>query len=153
VKLLLVALGGAAGSIFRYFLSYRVFNNPAFPMGTFIVNASGSFLIGFLWGLSEGNLLSANTRVFLFVGLLGGFTTFSSFSIETMNLIRSGETLNAVFNILLNNVAGIALAFTGFFAAKLLVSPASFQWPHAPREAQRFSASKIPAFASVSPNS
>ena len=125
MKILLIAIGGAVGSVGRYLAStftYKLFNNPVFPWGTLMVNATGSLLIGFLWGLSEENLLSSNARTFLFVGILGGFTTFSSFSLETMNLIRSGEVAYSIFNILLNNITGIALAFAGFFAARMLLS-------------------------------
>jgi CrcB protein len=98
MKIFWIAAGGAIGSVLRYGIStstHRLFNNINFPWGTLMVNATGSLLIGFLWGLSEANLISAPMRIFLFIGLLGGYTTFSSFSLETMNLIRSGEIASA----------------------------------------------------------
>ncbi|MBX2962010.1 MAG: fluoride efflux transporter CrcB [Cyclobacteriaceae bacterium] len=120
IKLLLVALGGALGSVARYstagFVQQR--NIGVFPVGTLTVNLVGSFLIGILWGIAENSTLSPTIRTFLFVGILGGFTTFSTFSLETLNLLRDGEFKVALVNILLSNVLGIVLAFTGLFIAK-----------------------------------
>jgi len=122
VKLILIAAGGAAGTIGRYALSglaHRL-TQTVFPIGTLVVNLLGSFLIGLLWGISEGSTLSPPIRSFLFIGILGGFTTFSSYSLETLNLLRDGEMKLALVNIMLNNVLGIALAFSGFAIVKQL---------------------------------
>ena len=124
MKLLLIALGGAIGSTGRYLASAfvnRFTHAHAIPWGTFTVNASGSFIIGLLWAIGEADLISNPLRYFLFIGVLGGYTTFSSFSIETMNLFRSGETGMALGYVLLSNVACIALAFAGFACAKFFL--------------------------------
>jgi fluoride exporter len=99
-----VALGGAIGSTGRYALSRAVATvaGGSFPWGTLLVNASGSLLIGFLAGLAlpDGRpSLSADARAFLLIGVLGGFTTFSSFSLETLNLARDGDWLGAAANV------------------------------------------------------
>jgi len=125
MKLLLVAAGGAIGSVSRFLASsfiLRLAPSFSFPLGTFTVNAFGSFLIGLLWAFSDADLVSAPLRFFLFAGLLGGFTTFSSFSIETMNLFRSGQTGIALGYILTSNIVCITLSFAGFFTAKSLMA-------------------------------
>ena len=92
IKLLLIGTGGFIGSILRYLVSGSVqaaSQSIAFPYGTLAVNVIGCFLIGFLSELAETrSLFSPDTRAFLIVGILGGFTTFSAFGNETMNLIR-----------------------------------------------------------------
>ena len=119
-----VALGGALGSVFRYAVSGLDFkiSNGIFPSSTLLVNLSGSLLIGLLWGLFERFEFSPLLRVFLFVGILGGFTTFSSFSLENFNLIRDGEIKTAVIYILITNLGGLALAFFGYFIARFLTN-------------------------------
>jgi CrcB protein len=102
---LVVALGGALGTISRYFVSGVVANafGETFPWGTLIINVTGSFIIGFFFTLSapDGRLfVSGSTRQFVMTGFCGGFTTFSSFSLQTMNLIRDGEWLAAGGNVL-----------------------------------------------------
>jgi CrcB protein len=102
---LVVALGGALGTISRYFVSGVVANafGETFPWGTLIINVTGSFIIGFFFTLSapDGRLfVSGSTRQFVMTGFCGGFTTFSSFSLQTMNLIRDGEWFAAGGNVL-----------------------------------------------------
>ncbi len=91
-------------------------------MGTLAVNLIGSAVIGFLagWFLSAPAPVSQNLRLFLIVGILGGFTTFSSFSLENLNLIREGHIRTALVYILTSNVLGIGLAFGGFLLARAL---------------------------------
>jgi len=123
LKVLIIAIGGALGTLGRYSLSgfaHRLINPTVFPIGTLAVNLIGSFIIGLLWGLSETSMVSSNMRSFLFIGVLGGFTTFSSFSLETLNMLRDGEMKLAFVNLLLNNVLGIGLAFLGFALTKQL---------------------------------
>ena len=117
---LLVALGGAVGSIARYKLSGWVLHHTLdwrFPAGTFAVNVIGCLLAGLLAGLAEKHdLLSPEARLLLFTGVLGGFTTFSAFGLETMHLLRRGEVLVAGSNIVLSVVAGLLALWLGLSA-------------------------------------
>jgi CrcB protein len=102
---LAVALGGALGTVGRYFVSGVVANafGETFPWGTLIINITGSFVIRFFATLSapDGRLMvSGTTRQFVMVGLCGGYTTFSSFSLQTLNLMRGGEWAPAAGNML-----------------------------------------------------
>jgi CrcB protein len=120
-KYVLLAIGGAAGTILRFLVStstYHFFQSAIFPWGTLVVNLAGSFIIGLLAGFNEAGVISTNLRIFLFIGMLGGFTTFSAFSLETMNLIRSGEIRYAFINVVAGNFLGILLAFGGFFISR-----------------------------------
>ena len=99
-----VALGGALGTVARYFLSGIVANafGETFPWGTLIINVTGSFVIGFFATLTgpDGRVMAtATTRQFVMTGICGGYTTFSSFSLQTLNLMNDGEWLYAGGNI------------------------------------------------------
>lgn len=121
-KLLFIALGGAAGALLRYSVSgaaYKFFDG-VLPWGTLLVNLIGCFAIGFLWQIFEYLASSPNTRAFVFVGILGAFTTFSTYGLETFNLFREGEVKFALLNILASNVLGIALVIAGFIASRFL---------------------------------
>ncbi len=123
-KLILLATGGAIGTVLRYSLSgltYRMFNG-IFPWGTLFVNLMGSFAIGLLWGFFEVENLSSNLRSFLFIGILGGFTTFSTFALESFNLFRDGEIKLALSNLMLSNFFGVVLVFAGFLLSKYLIN-------------------------------
>ena len=123
MKFFYIALGGAIGSVARYAASLsitRIFSQSIFPWGTFSVNATGALLIGFLWAYSESGLISSQLGFFLFTGILGGFTTFSSFSLETMNLFRTGHSWEAIGYVLMSNVLCIILAFAGFNGGRML---------------------------------
>ena len=122
MNILLILIGGAIGSLTRYGASSFAHQKliGSFPIGTLTVNLVGSLLIGFLWGLAENITVSQNMKTFLFVGILGGFTTFSSFSLETLTLFREGFIKMALFNILANNILGILFAFVGVLAGKNL---------------------------------
>ena len=122
---LAVALGGALGSIARYGLSGLVANwfGETFPWGTLLINVTGSFVIGFFATLSEpdGRLfVSSPTRTFVMVGLCGGFTTFSSFSLQTLNLIRGDEWAKAGGNVLGSVALCLLAVFLGHVAAASL---------------------------------
>lgn len=111
---LAVALGGALGTVGRYFLSGVVANafGETFPWGTLIINVTGSFVIGFFGTLTapDGRLVVGTTaRQFVMVGICGGFTTFSSFSLQTLNLMRDGEWVPATGNVL----GSVALCLIG----------------------------------------
>lgn len=124
MKLVLIGLGGAIGAVSRYIVSgldYK-YSYGIFPVSTLVVNLSGSFIIGFLWGLFEVVNVSSNIRMFIFIGILGGFTTFSSFALENFNLLRDGEGNIVLMNILLSNLFGILLVYVGYTLAKLVIN-------------------------------
>jgi fluoride exporter len=120
-----VALGGALGSVARYACSTGAARwlGAGFPYGTLFVNLAGSFAIGVLAALvaPDGRpLLGTDARAFLLVGVLGGFTTFSSFSLETLELARGGALGAAVANVALSLVLCLFGAWLGFAVAGLL---------------------------------
>lgn len=118
--LLLVALGGALGSIARYLLSGWVLHRmlvQQFPAGTFVVNVLGCFAVGVLGGLVvKHDFFSASTRLFLFTGIAGGFTTFSAFGLETFYLLRKGELAVAASYVALSVLVGLLVLWLGFVA-------------------------------------
>ncbi|HET7731958.1 MAG TPA: fluoride efflux transporter CrcB [Usitatibacter sp.] len=118
--ILIVALGGAVGSVARYKLSGLVLHHTVdwrFPLGTFTVNVAGCLIAGILAGLAERHdLLTADARLLLFTGLLGGFTTFSAFGVETMYLLKRGEPMVAGLNVVLSVVAGLFALWLGWEA-------------------------------------
>lgn len=115
--ILVVALGGAIGSVARYKLSGYILQHTTdwrFPAGTFAVNVVGCLVAGILAGLAEKHdFLSADARLLLFTGILGGFTTFSAFGLETMFLLKRGEVMVAGANVVLSVVAGLAALWLG----------------------------------------
>jgi len=122
-KLFYIAAGGALGAVLRYSVSgwsHRLLPG-IFPWGTLVVNLAGSLVIGMLWALFEVTVVSQNARLFLFMGLLGSFTTFSTFSLEGFHMIRDGEFGYLLWNILLNVVLGIGFVFAGYMAVRQTV--------------------------------
>src|SRR5688500_961818 len=119
-NVLLVALGGAVGSVARYQLSGLLLHHTAdwrFPAGTFAVNVIGCLAAGVLAGLAEKHdMFSPDTRVLLFTGLLGGFTTFSAFGLGTMHLLKRGDLAVAAANVVLSVLAGLAALWLGMGA-------------------------------------
>ena len=117
MNILLVALGGAFGSVSRYLLGTWVQSASKsidFPYGTLAVNLIGCFVIGFLSQLAETRgVFTSESRALVFVGVLGGFTTFSSFGNDTINLLRDGETFNALANVGANVILGLLLVWLG----------------------------------------
>ena len=124
LPILLVGAGGFLGSILRYVLSgwaHRILDNPWFPYGTLVVNVTGSLAIGFLAGLADSrSLFSSEARLFVFIGLLGGFTTFSSLTIETFSLTRSAQLLAAAMNVTLQIFLGLLAVWLGNLLARLM---------------------------------
>lgn len=124
INIILIFLGSGLGAIGRYGVSNYTHSllGRNFPYGTLVVNASGSFLMGilFIFILERCDGLAPQLRAFLFIGFLGGYTTFSSFSIETLNLLESGAWLAASLNILLNLILCILLAWLGVLGARSL---------------------------------
>ena len=123
MKILLVLLGGALGTGCRYWLStfvYSVVEKPTFPYANFIINVSGSFIIGILAELFEARvLISPTLRTALLTGVLGGYTTFSSFSLETFSLLRGGEIWLALVNALGSVLFGLVAVWMGMRLAQL----------------------------------
>lgn len=118
-----IGVGGALGSVLRFILQNWLQSGTSgvFPTGTLAVNLLGSSLVGFISGLFETLPVSMNLRLFLMVGLLGGFTTFSAYSLGNLTLIREGQGRMALLYIVASNAFGILLAFGGYFAARLLL--------------------------------
>lgn len=122
-KFIFLAIGGMAGTIARYALEGNVFRvlGTGFPYGTLAVNILGCFILGFLASVSENKfLLGPNLRLLLMIGFCGAFTTFSTFILETSNLIRDGETLRAFMNVLLSVVIGFIIFRIGVLFGDLL---------------------------------
>lgn len=119
-NLVYIAAGGVLGAILRYAVTGAVFKliPGAFPWGTLLVNISGCFAIGAVWHLFEGFYITPHMRLFLMVGLLGAYTTFSSFGLETINLLREGEVGYALFYVLASNALGIAAVYAGILVAR-----------------------------------
>jgi CrcB protein len=120
---LAVAVGGAIGSMLRYGIGQLTTNvlGTTPVLATFTVNVSGSFLLGIFYTLYNDRLVtSIELRVLIGVGLIGGYTTFSTFSFETIRLIESGESIKAITNILTNLLFGIGAAYLGILMGKIL---------------------------------
>lgn len=117
---LAVALGGAIGAVLRYavYLWSLSWNASAFPAGTFAVNIIGSFLIGLLW--TTGSPWNAQTKALVFTGVLGGFTTFSTFSLEVSTLFKDGDSRTAIIYLLGSVVLGLAAAGAGMLLGQRL---------------------------------
>jgi CrcB protein len=120
---LLVALGGAIGSVARYLLAGFVhrFASPYFPFGTFVVNIVGCLVFGTIFALSEQRfVIGPPLRAFLLIGVLGGFTTFSSFTFETFQLLRDGELMLAGANAVGQIVVGLVAFWLGTIVVRAL---------------------------------
>ncbi len=112
----LVGIGGFIGSVMRYVLGGYVqqSSRSIFPYGTLTVNVIGCFVIGFLAQLAENRgVFSSEARAFVFIGILGGFTTFSSFGNETFNLARDGQILSVFANVGSNVILGLFAVWLG----------------------------------------
>jgi CrcB protein len=122
-KTIFIALAGVVGTLVRYWLSGFVARQYGenFPWGTLIVNLIGSFLAGALYHLAEERLLISPTlRTIILIGLIGGFTTFSSYGLQTFTLLRDGQIGLATLNVALSNVLGLFMVWTGYVAFKLI---------------------------------
>jgi len=122
-NILLVGLGGFVGSVLRYLASgwaMEMFKTSQLPIGTMVVNIVGSLLLGILGGFSENiQLFSPNIKLLIFVGLLGGFTTFSTFGYETITLLRNDQILLAFANVAVQLFVGFGAVYLGYSFSKL----------------------------------
>jgi CrcB protein len=116
-NILLVGTGGFIGSVLRYAVSgyvQQAMKSVGFPYGTLAVNMLGCFVIGFLAQLAESRgLFTSESRLFVFVGILGGFTTFSTFGNETFNLLRDSQMMSALANVGANVILGLFAVWLG----------------------------------------
>jgi fluoride exporter len=122
-RLILIGLAGFAGTVLRYGLSgwtARRFGET-FPLGTLVVNLAGCFLAGLLFYLMfDRYLVNQTIRTVVIIGLLGGFTTFSSFGLQTFTLLRDGEMGLALLNIAASNLGGLLMVWFGYSLARIL---------------------------------
>jgi CrcB protein len=119
----IIGLGGFLGAVTRYAVSLWIGQRwgRGFPLGTFFINISGSFLIALVMSLStERLMISPQWRLFLAVGFLGAYTTFSTFELETGNLLRDGEWIIAGLNVVLSVVAGFIALKTGEVISRMI---------------------------------
>ncbi len=119
----MVAIGGALGSVFRYSIGilFSFFSLTTFPWGTLFVNITGSFLMGIVFFISK-DFLSEEFKLFVSVGLLGGYTTFSAFSLDVINMLFNKDYLLSILYILASVLISIFFLLAGFLFMKLLNS-------------------------------
>ncbi|WP_456430769.1 fluoride efflux transporter CrcB [Thermosulfuriphilus sp.] len=122
MKLLLIGFGGFIGALLRYWVSGLIVRiSPLFPWGTFVVNVSGSFALGFgATFMAERLLVSPEIRLFVTIGLLGAYTTFSTFEYETLMLLEKGATWGALGNLFGSLAAGLVAVKLGRILAQIL---------------------------------
>ena len=123
IQILAIAAGGAVGSVLRYAVSTGVYSvlGRNFPYGTLAVNVIGSFLMGLLFVLMVERLdMSAVWRMAILVGFLGAFTTFSTFSIETVNLLQGGDFMRAFLNVTVSVAFCLVATWVGFRLGRLI---------------------------------
>jgi CrcB protein len=121
---LCIVIGGGIGALLRYFSSQFINSsvNIKFPFGTLFVNCIGALLIGFLVNIFDVFQINIKWRLFLITGFLGGYTTFSAYSLETVQYFINGNIKHALINILLNNVLCIAFVLLGTWLNKIIIS-------------------------------
>ena len=121
MKFLYLALGGSIGAILRYLVSLYSIKYFAWglPIGTLLVNMLGSFLIGLVFVFLGREQISFNLRIFLFIGLFGSFTTFSTFMFETYDLFKGGMVKTAFLYITVSNILGLLFVYAGFALGEL----------------------------------
>lgn len=119
---ILVAIGGAIGSVLRYLVAVWMKNLHAseFPLHTFTVNIVGCFFIGLIFSWSLQSISFENIRLFLMAGILGGFTTYSSFGLETFDLFKQGKIIVALTYIFTTNILGLIAVYFGYSFHKLI---------------------------------
>lgn len=122
MQLVAIGVGGAIGAVLRFIISGLAYNllGQDFPWGTLVVNMIGCFVIGFLAQLFEEIAISPNLRVLILVGGLGAFTTFSTYALENVNLLRDGQFGTAFLDIIASTVLGLIFVFLGMVLANYL---------------------------------
>jgi CrcB protein len=124
LKIFIIGIGGSIGAIMRYLISgyvQHLTKSVGFPYGTLFVNVFGCFIIGILFHLSDAHgVFSSQSRSLIFIGILGSFTTFSTFGNETMNLFHESENLLAYANIVVHIVLGLGAVWLGRISGFLI---------------------------------
>ncbi|NPD44726.1 MULTISPECIES: fluoride efflux transporter CrcB [unclassified Lentimicrobium] len=122
MKFLYLALGGSIGAILRYLVSlYSIkFLACGFPIGTLLVNLIGSFLIGFAFVLLGREQIAPNLKIFLFIGIFGSFTTFSTYMFESYEFFKMGDIKMALSYIAISNILGLLMVYLGFVLAEYI---------------------------------
>lgn len=123
-QLLYIALGGALGALGRFSVSLLVlrFAGAGFPWGTLVVNVLGSFLAGLCWAMLGQTQGPQRLHALFMIGVLGAFTTFSAFSMESLRLYEDGRSVMALVNVLANNVGALAAVVAGVWAGRSLTA-------------------------------
>lgn len=123
MELFYIAIGGALGALSRSGIAIvaQKMNSNHFHLGTMFVNLVGAFLIGIIWQLSTKFTFHSSFKPFLLVGFLGAFTTFSSFALEGIRLLQTGQYRMAIFNLLFQNIFGLLAVIAGIYLINRLV--------------------------------
>lgn len=120
---LMIALGGSAGALTRFVVSSFINNlvSASFPFGTLFLNVTGSFIIGFLFQVYQSVLVADEIKMFLTVGFLGSYTTFSTYSLETLNLLLAHEYKSAILSVSVSNILAVSMSLLGMAAARIIL--------------------------------
>jgi fluoride exporter len=121
-QIIYIAIGGSVGAVSRYLVSkgINILSTGILPFGTLAVNITGAFLIGFLFSFFNDIVIPVHYKSMITIGFLGAFTTFSTYSLESVNLFMSGEYKIAALNILLNNFLSLAAVLGGILIFRLI---------------------------------
>lgn len=124
MQLVYIAIGGALGAVSRFGVSMAVLRlaGSGFPWGTLVVNILGSFLAGVVWAVLGHTQGQQRLNALFLIGLLGAFTTFSAFSVESLRLYEDGKTMLTVANVLANNLGALVAVAGGFWAGRSVVA-------------------------------
>lgn len=127
VRLGYILLGGAVGAALRYGVGMLAVRwvGAHFPWGTLAVNVLGSLVAGFLWGMLGGVSPESRTHALFFIGLLGAFTTFSAYALDSLRLLQEERVAEALANVAANNLGALLAVFVGFSLARILFKASS----------------------------
>lgn len=122
MKFLFLVLGGSIGAILRYLVSIFSIRYFAWglPLGTLLVNMIGSFLIGFAFVFLGRESMALNLKIFLFIGIFGSFTTFSTYMFEALDFIKTGNIKTALYYIGISNIVGLLAVFVGYYLGEIV---------------------------------
>ncbi len=119
----MVMIGGSLGALCRYSISLAAAKFSSFPLGTFLANMTGCFLIGAVFALADRTqILNPSLRLFLMTGFLGALTTFSTYALETIQSFRNGSVITALTNFILNNLFGLLLVLAGMLLVQQILN-------------------------------